>query len=70
MCHYTAAPHFYGLVLDWAWGPYPIPVVFKMGHHATRCHLNGFVCNLCVSFLKISKARDVGFSGNICFCTA
>ena len=52
MWHYTAPPHFHGLVLGWAWGLYRISVVIEMACDATRCHLNGFVCNLCPSFLK------------------
>jgi hypothetical protein len=67
MWHYTAAAHFHGLVLGWAWELYPISVVFEMGHHAVRFPLNGSMCNLCPSFLKISRARDVGFSDNVCF---
>jgi len=61
MWHHTAAAHFHGLVLGWAWEIYPISVVFEMGHHATRFHLNGFMCNLWPSFLKISRARDMFF---------
>lgn len=41
-------------------GTYPVSLVFEVGHHAARCHLNSFVYNVCPSLLKISKVERLG----------